>query len=117
MSNVGTIARKDLVFPQSGMYRLVVTIVGGPISIAGYTGAMQVRPAKASAEVLAEMDPAWFTVDDVNRQLVLEVPDEATAAYDWSGLAVYDLYLTNGTDRWRLVEGNARLDKTVTRES
>jgi hypothetical protein len=114
MRCINGVVKKDLSIPQSGMYRLVVTIVGGPVSIAGYTGAMQVRKTKASAEVLAEMDPAWFTTDDINRQLVLEVPDEATAAYDWSGFAVYDLYLTNDTDRWRLVEGSIQLDKTVT---
>lgn len=116
MRCVDGVAKKDLAIPQSGMFRLVVTVVGGPVSIAGFTGAMQVRQTTASEEVLAEMDPAWFTTDDLNRQLVLEIPDEATADYDWSGKAVYDLYLVNGTDRWRLVEGSIRLNKTVTRE-
>jgi hypothetical protein len=105
----------DLCIKQSGMYRLVVTVVGGPASLIGFGGAMQIRKTRASTVVLAEMLPQYFNVDDGNRQLVLEIPDEDTALYDWEGWAVYDLFLTNGTDRWPLCEGRVQLDKAVTR--
>lgn len=104
--------KKDICLPQAGQYQLVITVVGGPDTLAGLEGAMQVRKTKASEAVLAEMLPEYFTVDDVNRQVVLEVPDEVTSTYDWAGWAVYDLYL----GPWRLIEGRIQLDKTVTRE-
>lgn len=110
--------RHDICIAQSGIYELVVDIVDGPEALAGFGGAMQIRKTKGSEEVLAEMDPSWFTVDSINRQLILEIPDEETGLYDWTGSAVYDLYLVNAddTDRWRLLEGKATLSKTVTRE-
>jgi hypothetical protein len=105
----------DICIPQADTYQLVVDIVDGPETLGGYGGEMQIRKTKSSEEVLAEMDPSWFTVDTVNRQLVLEIPSDETAVYDWVGTAVYDLHLV-GTDRFRLIEGKARLDKVVTRE-
>ena len=111
-----TATRYDLCIPQSGVYQLVVNVVDGPSSLVGYGGEMQIRKTKSSATVLAEMQPGYFVVDDVNRQLVLTIPDTATETYDWDGLAVYDLYLV-GPDRWRMLEGRARLDKTVTKEN
>jgi len=105
----------DICIPQADTFFLVVDIVGGPASLVGYVGEMQIRKTKSSDVVLAEIDPAYFTVDDINRQLVLEIPDSATALYDWTGAAVYDMHLA-GTDRWRVLEGKARLNKVVTRE-
>jgi len=111
------ITKKDIIIPQSGTFRLVITVVGGPPSMSGYTGEMQIRKTKVSEETLAEVDPTCFLVDDLNRQIVLEIPDEDTAAYDWSGNAVYDLYIEGpSADRWRVIQGLAFLDKTVTRE-
>lgn len=106
----------DIIIPQGDNFRLVITVVGGPGSLAGYAGEMQIRKTKASDVILAEMQPGWFTVDSLNGQVVLDIPDEASALYDWSGEALYDLHLDNGTDRWRVLEGRAKLSKTVTRE-
>jgi hypothetical protein len=110
--------RKDLCIPQTDIFRLVVTVSGGPDDITGYTAEMQIRKTKASTVVLADLDPDWFTIDAVNRQVVLEIPAEATAVYDWTGAAMYDMHLLGTSpERWRLLEGKASLDKTVTRES
>lgn len=105
----------DLCIPQADVFKLVVTVVGGPDSLAGYTGEMQIRKTRSSAEVLAEVNPTSFTVDDLNSQVILEIPDTDTELYDWDGSAVYDLHLV-GPDRWRVLEGKVRLDKVVTRE-
>lgn len=109
------VTQLDICIPQTDTFRLVVDVVGGPESLSGYTGEMQIRKTKASDVVLAEMLPEWFTVDNLNRQVVLEIPETETGLYDWTGAAVYDIHLA-GDDRWRLLEGKARLDKTVTRE-
>ena len=108
--------KKDICIPQGDVYRIVVTVVDGPSSLAGYTGIMQIRKTKGSTEVLAEMNDDWFTIDDISRQVVLEIPDTATATYDWVGAAVYDMHLV-GPDQWRLIEGKAMLNKTVTQEA
>jgi hypothetical protein len=107
--------RYDICIAQSGVFRLVIDVVGGPDSIAGYTGEMQIRKTKSSEEILGEMDPDWFTVDSVNSQVILEIPDTETELYDWTGSAVYDMYLV-GPRRWRILEGKVGLDKTVTKE-
>jgi hypothetical protein len=112
---VKPVTQLDICIPQSATFRLVITVSGGPTSLSGYTGEMQVRKTKASPEVLADVTADMFTVDDINRQVILEIPDTDTALYDWTGTALYDLYLV-GPERWRLLEGQARLDKTVTRE-
>jgi hypothetical protein len=99
------------------MHAFVVNVIGGPDSIEGYVGSMQVRPEKESVELLAEVDPADITVNHLTRQVTVEIPSEETLLYDWDGLAVYDLYIEGPAgDRWRLVEGNVRISKTVTRE-
>lgn len=106
----------DITVPQSDTFRLVITVNGGPVALAGYACVMQVRQSKASTAFLAEMGEELFTVDDINRQVVLEVPDEQTALYDWASPAVYDIHMEGPAgDRWRLLEGTARLNKTVTR--
>jgi hypothetical protein len=110
--------KHDIRIPQAGTYLFVVDVVDGPASLAGYTADGQIRQVKASTEVLADLPSANFTVDDVNRQVVLEITDEVTGAYDWSIPAVYDIYIEGPEgDRWRLIEGVATLSKTVTREA
>lgn len=110
-----TTKRYDICIPQADIFQLVIDVVDGPLSLSGYTGEMQIRKSKASTEVLAEVDPSCFTVDDVNRQVIVEIPNTATELYDWTGAAVYDLHLV-GPQRWRLLEGKASLNKVVTRE-
>jgi hypothetical protein len=109
--------KNDITIPQAGTFVFVVDVVGGPDSLAGYTADMQIREVKASTDTLADLPTSYFTVDDVNRQVVLEIPDEDTAIYDWARPAVYDIYIEGPSgDRWRLIEGVAHLNKTVTRE-
>ncbi len=109
--------RHNIIIPQGGTYRLVVNVVGGPDNLSGYVGDMDIRQVKASTPALVKVPESCFTVDDINRQLVLVLPDELTADYDWSLNAVYDLYVVGPSgDRWRVLEGTAVLNKTVTRE-
>jgi hypothetical protein len=109
--------KHDITIPQASTWQLVVTISGGPETIDGYEGSMQVRKTKVSEAVLADVNPARFTITDSTRQVVLTLTDEDTAAYAWSGTAFYDLYIEGPEgDRWRVIEGLATLSKTVTQE-
>jgi hypothetical protein len=108
--------KKDLCIPREDNFRLVITVSGGPDSLAGYEGEMQIRKTKTSTEVLAEMDKSWFTIDDLTRQVVLEIPNAETGTYDWTGQALYDLHIDDGTDRWRLLEGRVSLNMNVTED-
>lgn len=108
----------DLIIRQASTYVLVVTVMDGPSDLTGYTGEMQVRETKASNAALATITNASFTVDPLNRQVILELTDEQTGLYDWARPAVYDMYIEGPAgDRWRLLEGLATLSKTVTREA
>lgn len=107
--------RKNITIPQSGTYVLVMQIWNGPSTLAGAVCSMQIRLSKGSATALATIPEEAFTIDDVNRQVVLEITDEMTAGFSWTRTAVYDIYLEDAEGkRWRLLEGNADLSKTVT---
>jgi len=112
---VNTAATLNVVVPQSGHMRIVVSVEGGPVDLTGYTGAMQVRVYKEAAVTLASVNPLHITVNYLTRQVVVDVPASVTALYDWDE-ALYDLYIV-GTDSWRICEGRMRLSKTVTREA
>jgi hypothetical protein len=111
-------ALQDLVIEQAATNVLVVTVVGGPPTLLGYTGHMQVRERKSeTSTVLAEISNAEMTIDPDNRQVVVTIPSSLSSGYDWTE-GYYDLYvIAPGGERWRLVEGKARLSRTVTREA
>jgi hypothetical protein len=109
------VAKLDIIIPKGGTYRLVVNVVGGPVDLTGYTGAMQIRKYKESDEVLAEVDTGDIDVDSGNRQVVVTIPSIDTATYDFDS-GVYDVLLQGPSDDWRIVEGNVRISGSVTRE-
>lgn len=107
--------KHDIRIPQNGIFRLTVSVPDGPANITGYTGEMQIRKAKDSTTVLATVPGSAFTMNNSARQVVVQVPSTTTALWDWDDNAVYDMYIVNDTERWRLLEGLAYLSKTVTR--
>jgi hypothetical protein len=108
---------EDIVIQQGVTYRKVYAVTDAPGSIAGYTGRMQVRSSKSSADILAE---AEVTVDGINNQLIVYISDVDTTAMDWTR-GLYDIELENpdavepNVRIWRVAEGAARLSKEVTR--
>lgn len=109
--------RLDLEVQQGATFQYVFGLTGGPAagSIEGFTARMQIRPFKTSDDILASWtSPGQITVDNVNKQLVIKVTDEATTLLDF-GQAVYDLELEGNGDVWRVAEGVARLSREVTR--
>lgn len=79
--------------------------------LAGWTGAMQIRPSADSADVLAEAD---VTINPSTGVVTAAIPASETAGYDWvSGL--YDLIIDDGAGRVeRILQGTARLSRAVT---
>lgn len=107
---------QDLVIEQNATNVMVITVVGGPETLVGYAGEMDIRERKSDIVPLAELGEEMFTVNNSTRQVVLTIPSSVAADYAWTA-GVYDLYVVGpGGDRWRLVEGRVRLSKTVTRE-
>jgi len=116
-------ATKVNLFPDQGsdfthkyLYRDKAT--RSPISLAGYTLEMQVRPHKQSSELLADLDNAEkggiVLTDDANGEftITLEGTDTATWRNDE---AVYDIKGTNGGVPERIAEGEIYLNKSTTR--
>lgn len=102
---------------QGAEFQFVVTLVGGPSSLAGYTGAMQIRPMRSSVEVLYEVPGSGITIDPDNRQVVVRLDHLATAEFDWND-GTYDILITSGdeADAYRVAEGKVKVDHWVTRE-
>jgi hypothetical protein len=111
-------AKLPIVIEQGAEFQMVITVVGGPASIAGYTGAMQIRESRASSAVLYEVPGSGITIDPDNRQVVVRIDYRATAGFDWN-LATYDVLITSGDeeDAYRVAEGKIKIDHSVTRES
>lgn len=108
--------KQDLVIEQNATGVFVVTVNGGPDTLLGLQGEMQIREAKAATDVLAELGPEDIEVDPDNRQVIVTIPSAESAGYDWEE-GVYDLYLVGASERWRLAEGRVRLSRSVTREA
>lgn len=107
---------KHLVVGQGSTFRLVVNVLGGPTTLENYTGRMQVRKYRNDPVVLLDLTSDKFVVNHLTRQVVLTIPSAATENAAWSA-GVYDLNITGPSgDRWRLLEGNLRLSRSVTRE-
>lgn len=101
---------------QGSDFEFVVTVVGGPVSLAGYTGSMQIRSSKAASPALYDVDPGAIVVDSANRQVTVTLPWTETVDFDWDG-GLYDLVITSGdeTEAHRIVEGKVSIDHSVTR--
>jgi hypothetical protein len=101
---------------QGSDFVLVVTVIGGPSSLAGYTGAMQIRSSKAASPALYDVPGSAIVVDDSTRQVTVTLPWTETVDFDWDS-GVYDLVVTSGNDldAFRLVEGKVSIDHSVTR--
>lgn len=110
-------AQLPIEIEQGSDFRLVVTVVGGPSSLAGYTGAMQIRSMKADPVVLYQVPSGGITIDQINSQVVVKIAAAATANFTWD-IGVYDVLITSGdeADAYRIVEGKVRVDHSVTRE-
>src|SRR5262245_43395426 len=99
-------ARLDLVVEQGSDFQFVVTVVGGPVSMSGYTGSMQVRASKSATTPLYSVPSDKITVDSTNRQVVVSLPYTETDDFTWDG-GLYDLVITSAdqVDAYRVVEG------------
>jgi hypothetical protein len=111
-------AKLPIVIEQGAEFDMVITVVGGPASLAGYTGSMQIRESKASSTVVYEVPSGGITIDPDNRQVSVNIDYLATAGFTWN-MAVYDVLITSAdeTDAHRVAEGKIKIDHSVTRES
>lgn len=111
-----TVAQRDFEIPAGGTLEFVVDVIGGPATLTGYTGSMQIRALRTDDEVLAEIPPSAIVVNDGTRQVTVRIPSSETKTYTWRR-GVYDLLITGPTnDAWRLVEGQVTNSLPVTRE-
>jgi hypothetical protein len=101
---------------QGSDFQLVVTVVGGPVSMTGYTGSMQIRAAKSASTTLYSVPSGMISVDSANRQVVVSLPWTETDDFTWDN-GLYDLVITSPDelDAYRVVEGKISVDHSVTR--
>jgi hypothetical protein len=100
---------------------------GNPINLSGYSGKMQLRPTVASDTVYLTLSSSlnadgtglnFSGSDGVTPvtsgaiAIYISAPTSSTLTFD---TAVYDLELTSGTVVTRLLEGQIKLSKEVTR--
>lgn len=102
---------------QGSDFQLVVSVVGGPSSLTGYTGAMQIRSSKSASPALYSVSPSAIAVDGTTRQVTITLPWTETVTFEWDG-GLYDLVLTSAdlADAYRIIEGKVSVDHNVTRD-
>jgi hypothetical protein len=108
-------AQLPLEIEQGADCILTIAVVGGPDSLSGYQGAMQIRQLKADTTFLYEVDSSNITFDVGNRIVTVRIPYEDTEGFDWN-LGVYDVRIkVDGVAAWRIAEGKVTVDHWVTR--
>lgn len=108
-------AQLPLEIEQGSECVFTVLVTGGPGTLTGYTGAMQIREMKTSTEVLYEVAEGNITFDAGNRIVTVRIPGSDTAEFDWDR-GVYDVLITGLSAPWRICEGKVTVDHWVTRE-
>ncbi len=107
---------EDITIPVGQTFEMVVDILGGPVSLVGYTGAMMVRELRFDEDPVAVVGESSFSIDALNRQLTVRIASEETEAFAFRR-GVYDIIIIGPTgDQWRLVEGRVVTSLAVTRE-
>lgn len=108
-------AKLDIEIEQGSDFQLVVTVVGGPVSMTGYIGAMQIRPGKGSSELRYDVPPSAIEVDAANRQVIVSLPWTESVGFSWD-YGMYDVVIQSSdhVDAWRVVEGKVTVDHRVT---
>lgn len=108
-------AKLDITIEQGSDFQLVVTVVGGPVSMAGYTAKMQIRPGKSSTDLRYDVPSSALTVDSLNRQVVVDLPWTESVPFSWDS-GMYDVVIVSADnlDAWRVVEGKVTIDHRVT---
>jgi hypothetical protein len=107
-------ASQNLTIPAYADLRMQVDVIGGPESLVGYTGKMQIRATVDATVTLADYGTSEITIDTVARTVSLVVLAAVTATYAWT-TGVYDLVITGPDGTYRLVQGNVIVQLGVTR--
>ena len=109
------VAQRNFEIPAGGTVEFVVDVVGGPTTLTGYVGHMQIRELRTDPDTLADIGSDHITVNPSTRQVTVRIPSSETSGYVWKR-GVYDLLITGpSNDSWRLVEGRVINSLPVTR--
>jgi hypothetical protein len=109
-----TIPYADLYIPQASTFSYTIDLNGGPNSLAGYGGKMQIRTSRTGT-LLHEVNVGDFSFDESNRRVTVRIPGTETAAYSWDN-AFYDIVIDGPEGAWRIAEGRVYVTKATTRE-
>jgi hypothetical protein len=108
-------AQQPIEIEQGSNFQMVISVVGGPDDLTGYTGAMQIRDLKSSSALLYEATS--IAIAPVNRLVTVTIPFTDTVGFGWTR-GNYDVLITAGDDSaaYRIAEGKVTVDHSVTRE-
>lgn len=108
--------RKDFVFDQGSRLVAVFKVtVGWLTDLSGYSARGVVRPSQTiDGPVLFDFSP-YLTVQALENQVVMDLPANITAAFDWSeGHYDMEIFDSNPAHDVRFVQGHIRVDPEAT---
>jgi len=113
-----TPGKYNMVCPQGStlMKQITYTIDDIPVNLTGYTAKMQVRESHASPTVVVELTTSNGRIELGGSlgTIDLNIPYDVTTIIKPKKY-VYDLELINGTNVYRLIEGDFYVTPEVTR--
>jgi hypothetical protein len=103
--------KQDIKIEEGVNFQMVVDVSGHAGSLSGATARMEIREYREAVDVLLAHTPS---VDTVNKQVVVDVPHADTTGLLWR-TGEYDIELTVGSAKYRIVEGRVTVSPEVTR--
>jgi hypothetical protein len=103
--------RQDIRIEEGANFLMTIDVSGYAGSLSGATALMQVRLSRDDDDVLLETTPS---VNEGTQQVIVNVPYADTEDLAWR-TGEYDVELTIGSERYRLVEGRVTVSPQVTR--
>ena len=112
----GANLKLDFVYrePNQGTNADGSVILGDPINITGATFEMQIRLEEETVAFLKDYSAYFAIVVALNGSFELNVPHAQTLDYDTES-AVYDIFMTIGAERLKLLEGKVKRSRDVSR--
>lgn len=106
--------KKDITIDQGANYRMTIDYRnpdGTGINLSGYTFSFYIKDKPGGTTIL---NASGYVTRDTNNagRILVDIPASATTGLNFKQ-GVYDILITNGADKTRVIQGRAFLSKAV----
>jgi len=106
----------DIVINKRATFKLSLVLrnsSGTLINLTGYTAKMQIRKDPDGVVIQELTNLSGLTLGGTAGTILIRIESTATALYDFE-FARYDLFITTGSESTKILEGDVKLDDSIT---